>query len=111
MKGAKPLENTLCGRATGRDGKSFKARKTIRTSYVDPTPEGENEALERAKEIRGERSQKKREERDAKLIELSNFNAPLPDRRYPIILADPPKGSFLRQTTTQFIGGPIAHSK
>jgi N6-adenosine-specific RNA methylase IME4 len=50
-----------------------------------------SEILEAAKEIRTERADRKRETRDAKLVALSNRNAPLPrDRKYPIILADPP---------------------
>lgn len=52
---------------------------------------GEKEILEKAKEIRAERADKKRAARTELLVELSNRNAPLPqDRRYPIIYADPP---------------------
>lgn len=52
---------------------------------------GEKEILEKAKEIRGERADKKRAARTEMLVELSNRNAPLPsDRKYPIIYADPP---------------------
>jgi N6-adenosine-specific RNA methylase IME4 len=51
---------------------------------------GEKEILEAAKAIRTERADKKRAERTKLLNELSNKNAPLPDRRYSIIYADPP---------------------
>ena len=52
---------------------------------------GEREILEAAKAIRAERFEVRRTERMAKIIEISNANAPLPpDRKYPIILADPP---------------------
>lgn len=52
---------------------------------------GEKEILEKAKEIRADRADKKRAARTEMLIELSNKNAPLPaDRKYPIIYADPP---------------------
>jgi N6-adenosine-specific RNA methylase IME4 len=52
---------------------------------------GEREILEAAKQIRGRRAEQRRAERTAKLVELSNSNAPLPsDRRYPVIYADPP---------------------
>lgn len=51
---------------------------------------GEREILEAAKAIRAERADRKREARTALLTELSNRNAPLPQRRYPIVYADPP---------------------
>jgi N6-adenosine-specific RNA methylase IME4 len=52
---------------------------------------GEKEILETAKAIRAKRAIANRAEWNARTIELSNQNAPLPcDRRYPIILADPP---------------------
>jgi N6-adenosine-specific RNA methylase IME4 len=51
----------------------------------------EREALAAAKAIRNARAAQKRAERIQRVIELSNQNAPLPeDRRYPVILADPP---------------------
>lgn len=46
--------------------------------------------LDAAKEVRAERADKKRAERTALLTELSNRNAPLPERKYPVIYADPP---------------------
>jgi N6-adenosine-specific RNA methylase IME4 len=52
---------------------------------------GEREILEAAKRIRGERAESRRNERIARIAEISNANAPLPqDRKYPVILADPP---------------------
>src|SRR5262249_21634106 len=51
--------------------------------------QGPREILEAAKRIRGERAQTRRVERIARMVEISNANAPLPqDRKYPIILAD-----------------------
>lgn len=46
--------------------------------------------LDAAKAIRTERADEKRAARTELLVNLSNRNAPLPDRRYPIIYADPP---------------------
>jgi N6-adenosine-specific RNA methylase IME4 len=51
---------------------------------------GDADVLTEAKEIRSERADRKRAVRDARLIELSGFDAPLPDRRFNVILADPP---------------------
>jgi N6-adenosine-specific RNA methylase IME4 len=52
--------------------------------------EAPREILRRAKEIRAERANSRRAERDRRLIEISKGNTGLPnDRRYPIILADP----------------------
>jgi N6-adenosine-specific RNA methylase IME4 len=51
---------------------------------------GAKEILEAAKAIRADQYHAKRAARLAKIIEISNANAPLPqDRKYPIILADP----------------------
>lgn len=57
---------------------------------VEIVARGEKEILEAAKAIRAERADKKRAARTELLVELSNRNAPLPDRKYPIIYADPP---------------------
>jgi ParB-like chromosome segregation protein Spo0J len=51
---------------------------------------GEQEILQVAKRIRFERGEARRARRIANLIALSNRNAPFPDRRYPVIYADPP---------------------
>jgi N6-adenosine-specific RNA methylase IME4/ParB-like chromosome segregation protein Spo0J len=52
---------------------------------------GEREILQAAKDIRARRSAKQREIWLARTLEMSKCNAPLPrDRRYPVILADPP---------------------
>jgi ParB-like nuclease family protein len=49
------------------------------------------EILRAAQQIRAIKSESRRAERDARLIEISKGNTDLPhDRRYPIILADPP---------------------
>ena len=46
--------------------------------------------LDAAKEVRTARADAKRSARTTLLNDLSNKNAPLPERRYPIIYADPP---------------------
>lgn len=52
---------------------------------------GEKEILQAAKTIRAERSETRREERIAKIAEISMGNTDLAtDRRYPVIYADPP---------------------
>jgi N6-adenosine-specific RNA methylase IME4 len=52
---------------------------------------GEREILEVAREIRAAKAAARRTERVAKISAVSNADAPLPqDRRYPVILADPP---------------------
>ncbi len=78
------LEKTI-----GADGKE--RRKPIRTAYVDPTPDGEREALDRAKSIRAEKAVERREERLEKIAEISKGNQELDtETRYPVIYADPP---------------------
>ncbi len=52
---------------------------------------GEREILEAAKRIRANRVEASRAERIAQITAISNTSSPLPqDRKYPIILADPP---------------------
>jgi N6-adenosine-specific RNA methylase IME4 len=52
---------------------------------------GESEILEAAKQIRAGRAETRRDARIARIVTISNGNAPLPqNRKYPIILADPP---------------------
>jgi N6-adenosine-specific RNA methylase IME4 len=52
---------------------------------------GERQLLAAAKQISRERAERRRAERMAKIAAISAANSPLPqDRRYPIILADPP---------------------
>jgi N6-adenosine-specific RNA methylase IME4 len=52
---------------------------------------GEREILEAAKQIRGARAEARRAERIARILAISSANSPLPqDRKYPVILADPP---------------------
>jgi N6-adenosine-specific RNA methylase IME4 len=74
---------------------SVSAAADVATCAVDEQREivarGTKEILETAKAIRARRATKKRAEWNARVIQLSNQNAPLPrDRRYPIALADPP---------------------
>jgi N6-adenosine-specific RNA methylase IME4 len=53
--------------------------------------ETKREALEFAKRIRAERGAASRAVWEARVTQMANQNAPLPrDRRYPVILADPP---------------------
>ncbi len=66
-------------------------RKPIRTAFVDPTPEGQKEALATAKEIRAEKAAASRTERLDKIAEISKGNRELDvSARYPVIYADPP---------------------
>ena len=51
---------------------------------------GEREILQKAMEIRGRKREAKRAETIEKLAAISNQNAPLPYRKFPIIYADPP---------------------
>jgi N6-adenosine-specific RNA methylase IME4 len=52
---------------------------------------GEREILDAAKRIRGARAEARRVERVAKILTISSGNSALPsDRKYPVILADPP---------------------
>jgi N6-adenosine-specific RNA methylase IME4 len=48
------------------------------------------EVINAAKKIRAERSAERRAEWTAHTLEIAKRDAPLPQRRYPIILADPP---------------------
>ena len=51
---------------------------------------GEREILRAAIQIRARNAAARRVKRDAKLIRLSNVDSPLPERQFPIVLADPP---------------------
>src|SRR5262245_29603299 len=51
---------------------------------------GEREILQAAMQVRSKKAVARRAKRNASLLKLSNINCPLPDRRFPIILADPP---------------------
>src|SRR5262249_18329630 len=51
---------------------------------------GEREFLQGEIKTREKKAGARRGERNASLLKLSNINSPLPDRRSPIILADPP---------------------
>ena len=52
--------------------------------------QGEREILRAAIQIRARKAAARRVERHATLIRLSNVDSPLPERRFPIMLADPP---------------------
>jgi N6-adenosine-specific RNA methylase IME4/ParB-like chromosome segregation protein Spo0J len=52
---------------------------------------GEREILAKAKEIRAERAQERRQDRIEKIVEISKGNTDLvSDQKYPVIYADPP---------------------
>lgn len=52
---------------------------------------GEREILEKAKQIRAQRTEARRQERIVKLVEISKGNAALAlDKKYPVLYADPP---------------------
>lgn len=50
----------------------------------------EKEILAKAKEIRATRQEKRRVERIEKIVQISKGNTELPDKKYPLIYADPP---------------------
>jgi N6-adenosine-specific RNA methylase IME4 len=82
-------------RAVEADKVSVSAAADIATLPVESQREivarGPKEILEAAKAIRAKAAIKRRADWHARAIQMSNRNAPLPsDRRYPIILADPP---------------------
>lgn len=78
----------------GRDGKKRKKPSKPKVAAVTvPGVEATGSAsdiLAAAKEIRTDRADAKRAVRTGLLNELSLRNAPLPERKYPIIYADPP---------------------
>jgi N6-adenosine-specific RNA methylase IME4 len=81
--------------AVERGAVSVSAASDVASRPVEEQQEivarGAKEILEAAKAIRAEQYNVRRAENIAKIVELSSANAPLPqDRRYPIILADPP---------------------
>jgi N6-adenosine-specific RNA methylase IME4 len=64
---------------------------TIHRDVRNLTATGEKEILQVAAQIRAEKAEVRRAERNGRLVELSNANAPLrTERRYPIVYADPP---------------------
>ena len=46
--------------------------------------------LDASKQVRAEKAEARYAARDAKLVALSRVDAPFPERRFPVILADPP---------------------
>lgn len=72
-------------------GRNQPARKPIRTSFIDDTPEGQKEAFARSKELRHERNIESREKRLDRIAEISKGNEDLDvSQQYPVIYADPP---------------------
>jgi N6-adenosine-specific RNA methylase IME4 len=81
--------------AVERGAVSVSAAADVATLPADEQREivarGEREILEVAKHIRAGKAEARRAERIARIVEISNSNAPLPqDRQYPIVYADPP---------------------
>jgi N6-adenosine-specific RNA methylase IME4/ParB-like chromosome segregation protein Spo0J len=81
--------------AVERGAVSVPAAADIATQSVDEQREivarGEREILRAAQEIRARKAEIRHAERIAKLVAISNNNAPLAvDRRYAVIYADPP---------------------
>jgi N6-adenosine-specific RNA methylase IME4 len=75
----------------GRQQPASKPRQELPDEPAEPVARGEREILEAAKQIRAEKTAARHAEWTAKTIEISKQNAPLPcDRKYPVILADPP---------------------
>ncbi len=81
-------------RAVEQGAVSISAAADIAGQPIDEQREivarGEREILRAAIQIRARKAAARRVERDAKLIRLSNVDSPLPERRFPIVLADPP---------------------
>jgi len=81
-------------RAVEQGAVSVSAAADIAGQPIDEQREivarGEREILRAAIQIRARKAAARRVERDAKLIRLSNVDSPLPERRFPIVLADPP---------------------
>lgn len=72
-------------------GRLQQARKPMRTSFIDDTPEGKREALDRSKVVRADTLSTRRTERIERIAEISKGNAQLgTETKYPIIYADPP---------------------
>jgi N6-adenosine-specific RNA methylase IME4 len=80
--------------AVERGQVSVSAAADIATQPIEEQREiiarGEREILRAAIQIRARKAAARRVKRDAKLIRLSNVDSPLPERRFPIVLADPP---------------------
>jgi N6-adenosine-specific RNA methylase IME4 len=82
-------------RAVERGAVSVSAAADIATQPIESQREivarGEREILRAAQEIRARKAEERRIEQHAKLVSLSNSNAPLlANRRFPVVLADPP---------------------
>jgi ParB-like chromosome segregation protein Spo0J len=81
-------------RAVERGDVSVSAAADLATLPEDEQREivarGEREILEAAKQIRGRRAEQRCTERMMKIVDASRLNTALPERRFPVILADPP---------------------
>ena len=76
---------------TGKDGKTYKARKPTRYTLIDDTPEGTRALKDRVKVVRAGEQAASRETRIQKIVEINRGNAELgTETRYPVIYADPP---------------------
>jgi N6-adenosine-specific RNA methylase IME4/ParB-like chromosome segregation protein Spo0J len=73
---------------------SVSAAADIATQPIDEQRDvvarGEREILRHAIHLRARNAAARRAERNTALLKLSNVDSPFPDRRFPIILADPP---------------------
>jgi N6-adenosine-specific RNA methylase IME4 len=71
----------------------------------------DNAKLQEAKLVRADRFAERRAKWEANTLKLSNQNSPLPsDRRYPVILADPPwKFELFDGTASNFSGAAGCH--
>jgi N6-adenosine-specific RNA methylase IME4/ParB-like chromosome segregation protein Spo0J len=81
--------------AVERGAISVSAAADIATAPIEEQREivarGEDEILRMARDIRARKTEERRAGRIARIAAISNANSPLPqDRKYPVILADPP---------------------
>lgn len=81
------VENELLTNVSKEVPTSYKVLKEILESNEE---EIGNIVSRATSEYRSEKAKVRRAERDERLIELSNVEAPLPQKKYPIIYADPP---------------------
>lgn len=72
-------------------GRLQAARKPIRTTFIDDTPDGKRAAVDRYKDIRSGNISERRVERLERIAEISKGNAELGTaEKYSVIYADPP---------------------
>jgi N6-adenosine-specific RNA methylase IME4 len=83
---------------------SAQAHLIARAKAGEKVTARDREILRKAQEIRDALTEQRRAERIAKAVELSAHNAPLPtDRKYPLILADPPWRYDFSMTATRSV--------